>query len=252
MELLDGVDFIAEEFDADRMSDGRREHVEDAAAHRELSAVHDQIDAGVGVLDKTGRGLVERKLLPRRKNQRFDITQPGDDRLDERTHRHDQNLNRSKQGVPGFRMRQTTEYRHAGRDRVCTRGEPFMRQRLPGLKFRDILRIAVIPAANRLNGFLRFPSRRHDGNDWGSLCGRRCESRSNAGHGFHIEHRLAALIRRHVDQSVRQIMEGPVVIELVEQSGKRSGGRCNRRSRGRGGSSGGSGRRRGRMLLTGH
>ena len=41
-------DLIAPEFDANRMLGSRREDIEDAAAHRELAAFGDHIDAGVG------------------------------------------------------------------------------------------------------------------------------------------------------------------------------------------------------------
>ena len=48
-------DLVAPELDAHRVFGGRREDVEDAAAHRELAALADHVDAGVGQLDQPVR-----------------------------------------------------------------------------------------------------------------------------------------------------------------------------------------------------
>ena len=51
-ERADLLDLVAEELDAHRVLGGRREDVEDAAAHRELAAAGDHVDAGVGEVDE--------------------------------------------------------------------------------------------------------------------------------------------------------------------------------------------------------
>ena len=48
-------DLVAPELDAHRVFGGRREDVEDAAADRELAALADHVDAGVGQLDEPVR-----------------------------------------------------------------------------------------------------------------------------------------------------------------------------------------------------
>ena len=118
VEFFDGVDFVAEEFDTDRMRDGRREHVEDAATHRKLASIHDQVDARVRVLHQSGGSLVERQLLSCGEHERLDIAEPGDNRLDERAHGHHQHPDRPEHGIVGLRVGQAAEYRHAGGDRV--------------------------------------------------------------------------------------------------------------------------------------
>ena len=45
-------DLVTPELDPDRMLGGRRENVEDAAAHGELAAPADHVDPGVGQLDE--------------------------------------------------------------------------------------------------------------------------------------------------------------------------------------------------------
>ena len=61
-------DLVAPELDADRVLGGRREDVEDAAAHRELAALADHVDAGVGQLDQPGDDPLESRAdrVPRR------------------------------------------------------------------------------------------------------------------------------------------------------------------------------------------
>ena len=53
------LDLVAEQVDADGAVLGRREHVEQPAADRELAAVLDLVDALVAGRDEVARGLVE-------------------------------------------------------------------------------------------------------------------------------------------------------------------------------------------------
>ena len=59
-------DLVTPELDAHRVLGGRREDVQDAAAHRELAAAADHVDAGVGQLDEPGDDVVELGLGARR------------------------------------------------------------------------------------------------------------------------------------------------------------------------------------------
>ena len=54
-ERLDRLDLVAEEVDAHRVVGRRREDVEDATAHRELTTAGDEVDAGVGEVDELRR-----------------------------------------------------------------------------------------------------------------------------------------------------------------------------------------------------
>ena len=88
------LDLVAEELDAERLAAGRREHVHDAAAHRELAAVVDTLDplvAGQGErlrqpvdarletgphLDRLGAGLGRRQPFGERSRGRADEPAP--------------------------------------------------------------------------------------------------------------------------------------------------------------------------------
>ena len=99
VEFLDGVNFVAEEFDTHRVRCGGREYVKNASAHRELATVHDQVHARIGVFDQTFGGFVEGQVLPHGEHERLDIAQSLDDWLDERADRHDENANRAEHRI---------------------------------------------------------------------------------------------------------------------------------------------------------
>ena len=64
-EAADLVDLVAEELHAQRVLLGRREDVDDAAAHGELATLLDQVDAGVRRTDQPADDVVELELLAR-------------------------------------------------------------------------------------------------------------------------------------------------------------------------------------------
>ena len=70
--LLDGV---APELDPQRVLLGRREHVEDAAAHRELAAPLDQVDPGVGGRREPRDHLVEVDLVAGAQRDRLQVAE---------------------------------------------------------------------------------------------------------------------------------------------------------------------------------
>ena len=142
-----------------------RKHVDDAAAHREFTAVHHQVGAGVGVFDKSFFGSVEAEFVTLTEHERLYVLDAGDDRLDERSHGHHEDANGREQRVARLGMRQTVEHRHALRHGVGTGRQPLMRQRLPCIKHRHVARIAVIPRADGSGGVLGVASGRHDEHD---------------------------------------------------------------------------------------
>ncbi len=83
VELAYRVNLVAEELDAHRVRRRRREDVDEAAAHRELAAVHDQVDARIGVAHELLCCGVERHLPAACENKRCDVADAGDDWLDE-------------------------------------------------------------------------------------------------------------------------------------------------------------------------
>ena len=127
---------VAPELDAHRMFGGRREHVQDAAADRELAPLADHVDARVGQLDQAGDRRLEVGLRPDRQRHRFDVGEVGRHRLQQRTRRGDHHpKRRSQPGVVG--MGQPTQHQHSRPDGFDARRQPFVRQRLPRREHRD-------------------------------------------------------------------------------------------------------------------
>ena len=92
---------VAPELGTDRMLGGRREHVEDAAAHRELAALADHVDARVRQLhqpnDHPLEASVEVDVRPDRQGDRLDVGEAWRHRLQKRTRRGDDDLQRRTQ-----------------------------------------------------------------------------------------------------------------------------------------------------------
>ena len=128
-------DLVAPELNPDRMLGGRREKVEDAPAHRELTAPRDHVDPVVGEFDQPGRQAIEVELGADRQHDWLDIGQIGGHRLQQRSHRGDDDLQRRPQPVV-IRARQPPQQHHPGTDGVRPRREPFMRKGLPGREHR--------------------------------------------------------------------------------------------------------------------
>ena len=173
MEFTNGVDLVSEEFDTHRMGQCRWKHVDDSSTHREFPTVHHQINARIGILDQSSGSLVERELLTLGENQRFDVSQSGHHRLDQGTYRHDENPDGTEHIAAVPRMLQPTEHRHTARHRVRSGGKPLVRQRLPCLKLRNIIRVPGIPGTNRLDRFLGLTAGSHH-QYHGSAAGRSC------------------------------------------------------------------------------
>ena len=123
-------DFVAPEFDAHRVLGRRREDVEDAAAHRELAALADHVDAGVGQVDEPRDDRVEFGLHTDGQRHRLDIGHVGCHRLQQRPRRGDHDAQRrAKALVVG--VGQPAQQHQPRADRVDARRQPLVRQRLP-------------------------------------------------------------------------------------------------------------------------
>src|SRR5439155_21217050 len=86
-EGTDLLDLVAPELDPQRMLLGRREHVEDAAAYRELPALLDQIDARVRHLGQPPGGLTQIRRTTLAQLDRLQVTEALELRLEHRAHR---------------------------------------------------------------------------------------------------------------------------------------------------------------------
>ena len=162
VEFLDSVDFVTEEFDTHRVRRGRWEHVEDAATHGEFAAIHDQFHARVGVFDESLGCLVKRQILPYREYEWFDVAKVLDHRLNQRANRHDKDANRPEHRIGVTRVLQSAEHGHTAGHGVRARAQALVRQGFPRLELGDIVRVAVIPGAQRSHGFLGFAAGSHD------------------------------------------------------------------------------------------
>ena len=221
MELADRVDLVSEELDAHRMRRRRREHVEQAATDGELAAVHHQIDTGVRVLHQPGGGLLQRQLLVHRENQRCHVAQSGDHRLDQRTHRHHQDADRSEHRTAGFGMPQAAEHGHTAGHRVGAGRQPFVRQRLPSLQLGDVARVAVVPGTQRIHRLLGLTAGGDDVDDRMTFghgrrqCGTDAVGCAHDDAGGHIAFRGFDLV---VDEPAETL----VLVQRLQQAGQRS------------------------------
>ena len=62
-EARDALDLVAEQLDAHGLGAGRREHVDDVAAHRHLAAIADPLDARVAGRHERGDGSSRIELV---------------------------------------------------------------------------------------------------------------------------------------------------------------------------------------------
>ena len=93
-------DLVAEELDPHRVVGGRREHVEDAAAHRELAAAGDHVDTGIREVDEADRELGEVVSAPA--GDELDRCQLGEvvgERLQRGAHRGDDDERMPRAGL---------------------------------------------------------------------------------------------------------------------------------------------------------
>ena len=95
-EGADLLDRVAEEVDAHRVFAGGWEDVDDAAAHRELAATLDEVDAHVGRVDQGDRQFVDVAVLAGGDGDRQQVTEAGDLGLQDRAHGRDDDPRRGQ------------------------------------------------------------------------------------------------------------------------------------------------------------
>ena len=136
-EAADFLDRVAPELDPQRVLFCGREHVQDAAPHGDLAAVLHQVRASVPDLDQPGHGGLEVGGLPGTQLDGLQVTEPGDHRLEQASHRGHHRGERAGLRAGRVRVSEPAQHREPLAGGVGTRGEPFMRQRLPGREVGD-------------------------------------------------------------------------------------------------------------------
>ncbi|CNG87418.1 Uncharacterised protein [Mycobacterium tuberculosis] len=144
-EVADLLDGVAPELHPQRVLLGRREHVQDPAAHRDLAALLHQVDAVVPGVDQAADGAVQVGVLAGREPHRLQVGEPGDDRLQDGPDRRHDHVQRAALAVPaglhGVRVGEAAQHREPLPDRVRPRGQLLVRQRLPRREVRDPRRV---------------------------------------------------------------------------------------------------------------
>ena len=136
LEDADLLDRVAEELDPQRVLLGRREHVEQSAADRQLAALGDHLRARVADVDQPRDHVVLIGLVSFAQPDRLQVAEPGHDRLQHAPHRRDDDLERATVG----RMSQAAQHRDPLAHRVRARRQPLVRQRLPAGEAGDGIR----------------------------------------------------------------------------------------------------------------
>ena len=137
-EAADLVDLVAEELHAQRVLLGRREDVDDAAAHGELAALLHQVDAGVRRAGQPRDHVLELDLLAGLQLDRLEVGQSLDLGLQHRPHRRHHDLQRAVGGVVAG-VHEPAQHRQPTADGVAARAQPLVRERLPGGVQRDLV-----------------------------------------------------------------------------------------------------------------
>ncbi|CAM5275515.1 hypothetical protein SGRIM128S_04483 [Streptomyces griseomycini] len=220
LEVADLLDVVAPELDPQRVFLGGREHVEDAAAHRELAALLDQLHARVRGGGERLDDLVQVGALPGPQGDGLQIAQPFDLRLEYGAHgRHDDG-DRAGLGVVGAGVGQAAQHGQAAADGVAAGAEPLVRQRLPRRVLHDPLRRDQ--GAQRRGQVLRLASRRRHRQDGAARVPGQGGDREGAGRGRADQvdvHAVAVGGRRD------RFREGGVLDDGVEQTVQAHSGR---------------------------
>ena len=140
-EVAELLDLVAEELDAHGMLGDRREDVEDAAANRELAAAGDHIDARVCEVDELapdGGEVVAAATCG--EADRLEVGEVVGERLECGAHGGDEDdgLVRGVRGLASLPRLELAQRVDALPDRLRTRAQAFVRQRLPGRELDDV------------------------------------------------------------------------------------------------------------------
>ena len=128
------VDLVAPEVDAHRMVVGRRVHVDDRAAHRDLAARLDLVLAPVAAGDEARDQLVAVDLVAGAHDDRLDLLDVRAEALHQRPHRRDDD--RGRRARPGG----APHHPQAPAHRLERRRDPLERQGLPRREQLDLVR----------------------------------------------------------------------------------------------------------------
>ena len=156
-EVADLIDFVAPELDPQRVFLGRREHVDQATAHRELAALLHHVNARIAGIDELAHGVVEIRGLLGLQCNRFQICQTDDEWLQNRADR----CNHDADGMAVLGMDESTDHRQPLADDVSAGREPFMRKRFPRWELGN--GGGVKQRLQGRNEILGFPIRGRDG-----------------------------------------------------------------------------------------
>ncbi len=201
-ERPDLADLVAPELHPQRVLGGRREHVEDATAHRELAALLDHVDPRVGHVHQPPDELGEVQLDAHLQVHRLQLAQPRRHRLDQRPHGRHHDLQRPGRVLLGVRQpAQDLQPRAHG---VRARRQPFVRQRLPRREVHDRVRPDQVAQLRRQVVGLAPGRGHHQHRAVGALVGgeRRGDQRPGGGRAFELERRVA----RGVDQRAQRLV----------------------------------------------
>ena len=134
------------------MLGGGREDIEDAAAHRELAALSDHVHPVVGQVDEPCDDGVELRLGTHAQRHRLDVGQIGRHRLQQRPRRRHHDPQRRSEALV-VRVGQPAQQHQPRADRVDARGQPLVRQRLPGREHRDGVAKHTLQFGGQIVGF---------------------------------------------------------------------------------------------------
>ncbi len=183
-EPADLLDVLTPQLDPQRVVLGGREHVDDPAAHRELAAPLDHVDARVGRVHEVLGQRRQVHPVPRADRHRLQVPQPVDHRLQQRADGDHEHADRSRV-ARALRVLEPSEHREPFCDRVAAWRETLVRQRLPGRQDRDVVGGQV--AADRRGELVRVPSRRRH-HDQRALRRERGQQRwADAGRADHVQ-----------------------------------------------------------------
>ena len=124
-ELAEAIDLVAPQVDAHGRVGGRREDVDDRAAHRDLAAMLDLILTAVARVHEAADELVAVAALADLDLDRLDLLDVGAEALDERPDRRDDHVGRP------VGLEQPPDRAQAAAHRLDPGAHPLERQRLP-------------------------------------------------------------------------------------------------------------------------
>ena len=131
-EVADLLDRVPPEFHPEGMLLGGREHIQDAAADRDLATMLDQVGARVPDVHQVRDDLLEVGRLAAPQGHWLQVTQTAHHRLQQAAHRGDQHTEGTGPDAAGVRVGEPAQHGQPPPRRIRARREPFVREGLPG------------------------------------------------------------------------------------------------------------------------